>query len=271
MGTDHGYDGLDIAEEVLLGKLDGFVGEMQPLAIILGGQPASGKGKLFEQIQSHYFGKKFVIINGDEFRAFHPRSEKIASIDGRDYADITQTFANTLVQFMKQECIKKRYNFILESTFRNLKTIRITSQELKEQNYQIAVHALSVPYWDSLLGIFERYEGQIKDTGLGRFSPLSTHNEAFKALPENLKVCLEENLFDEIIIYKRTLTSLNGVKVKSVAEIKSQMKHRLPISNPDFYRNKFQNILEMAHARGCVDSNYLNQIDSIIQELNNLE
>ena len=150
---------------------------------------------------------------------------------------------------MKKECIERHHNFILESTFRNLETIKVTSQEFKNQDYHTAVYTLSVSYWDSLLGIFERYEGQIRDTGLGRFSPLNTYEEAFNALPKNLKICLQENLFDEIIIYKRISRGIEGTKVNSISEIDNQMKDGLSMSNPSFYENKFQNILEMAHCK----------------------
>jgi Zeta toxin len=112
---------------------------------------------------------------------------------------------------MKEECIQKHYNFILESTFRDIETITKSSEELKKENYETAIHALSVPYWDSILGIFERYEGQIKQTGFGRFSPITTHNEAFTALPKNLKTCFQEQLFDEIFIYKRVIERLETV------------------------------------------------------------
>lgn len=262
-----------IAKKVLLEiSFDDVKKEEQPLAIILGGQPASGKTELFRHIQNNiYTDKKIVYINGDEYRALHPRNDEIAIKYGTDYAEKTQYFANSLVVFMKEECIKRRYNFILESTFRNLEPIRDSSEDLKKEKYQTAVYALSVSYWDSLLGIFERYEGQIKDTDLGRFSSLNTHEEAFNALPKNLKICYQENLFDEIVIYKRNFANLEGIKINSISEIDNQMKHRLPISNLSFYKNKFQNILEIAYARECIDSNYLNQINSIIQKLQNLE
>ena len=164
---------------------------------------------------------------------------------------------------------QNRYNFILESTFRNIKTIKETSAELKKEKYKTAVHALSVPYWDSILGIFERYEGLIKQIGSGRFSPLATHNEAFKALPKNLEICFEEQFFDEIFIYKKTSSGLKGVKVNSISDINSQMKNRLPISNPAFYKNKFENILQIARLRICLDSDYLTSLESIIEQLNN--
>jgi UDP-N-acetylglucosamine kinase len=244
--------------------------EQHPLAIILGGQPASGKTHIFEHLKINiYPDKKFVIINGDEYRAYHPRSVEIAIENNKDYADITQSFANNLVTFMKEECIKSRYNFILESTFRNIETIKNTSEELKKDNYKTAVHALSVPYWDSILGIFERYEGQIKQTGFGRFSPLTTHDEAFEALPKNLKSCLQEQLYDEIFIYKRTSLGLEGIKVNSDSDIDAQMEGRLSISNPEFYKDKFKNILQMARMRDCLDSDYLNSINSRIEQLNN--
>ena len=271
MEKDYGFDGLDVAQRVLLEtSFDNAKTEKQPIAIILGGQPASGKTQLFAHIENNiYPDKQFVIINGDEYRAYHPRSNDIATKHGKDYADETQPFANNLVRFMKEECIQKRYNFILESTFRNIETIKESFEEFKKENYKTAVHALSIPYWDSILGIFERYEGQIESTGFGRFSPRTTHDEAFEALPKNLKTCFEEQLFGEIFIYKRNLIGLEGVKINSISDIDNQMKDRLLMSNPSFYENEFQNILEMAHARECIDSNYLILIQSIIEKLQN--
>jgi Zeta toxin len=271
MEKDYGFDGLDVAKRVLLEtSFDNAKREKQPIAIILGGQPASGKTQLFEHIQNNiYPDKQFVIINGDEYRALHPRSNDIATKHGKDYADETQPFANSLVKFMKEECIKRCFNFILESTFRSIETIKESSEELKKENHKTAVHALSVPYWDSILGIFERYEGQIEQTGFGRFSPLATHNEAFKVLPKNLKTCFEEQLFGEIFIYKRTLIGLEGVKVNSVSDINRQMKNRLSILNPTFYKDKFENILQIARTRVCLDSDYLTSLESIIEQLNN--
>jgi hypothetical protein len=271
MEQDYDYDELKVAEKVLLvTSFDNAKREKHPVAIILGGQPASGKTQLFEHIQDNiYPDKQFVVINGDEYRSHHPRSIDIEIEHGKNYADKTQSFANNLVKFMKEECIKKQYNFILESTFRNIGTIKDTSEELKKENYKTAVHALSVPYWDSILGIFERYEGQIKAKGSGRFSPITTHNEAFTALPKNLKTCLQDQLFDEIFVYKRTLLGLEGINVNSVSDIDRQMKHRLPISNPAFYKDKFEDILQIAKTRVCLDSDYLMSLQSIIEQLNN--
>jgi adenylate kinase family enzyme len=270
MEQDYGYDGLKAAKKVLLAtSFDNAKKEKHPLAIILGGQPASGKTGLFELLQNKiYNDKQFVIINGDEYRAYHPRSIEIEIEHGKNYADITQSFANDLVKFMKEECIKKHYNFILESTFRNIETITNTSEELKKKKYKTAVHALSVPYWDSFLGIFERYEGLIKLKGFGRFSTRDKHDEAFKAISQNLKTCLQEQLFDEIFIYKRVLERLEGIKVISDLDIDVQMKHRLPISNPMFYKNRFEDVLRMARLRYCLDSEYLINLESTIEELN---
>ena len=43
----------------------------------------------------------------------------------------------------------------------------------------------------------------------------------------------------------------------------------LPISNPAFYKNKFENILQMARMRDCLDSDYLTSLNSIIEQLHN--
>ncbi len=136
MEEEYSYDELDIAKrELLATSFYNVKKEKQPVAIILGGQPASGKTALFELLRNKIFpDKQFVIINGDEYRAFHPRSIEIEIEHGKNYADKTQSFANSLVKFMKEECMKKHYNFILESTFRDIKTIKNSSEELKKEN-----------------------------------------------------------------------------------------------------------------------------------------
>lgn len=127
MEEEYSYDELDVAKrELLATSFYNVKKEKQPVAIILGGQPASGKTKLFELLRNKIFpDKQFVIINGDDYRSFHPRNDKILIKYGKDYANKTQPFANSLVIFMKEECMKKRYNFILESTFRDIKPSKI--------------------------------------------------------------------------------------------------------------------------------------------------
>ncbi len=248
----------------------------KPLGIILGGQPASGKTKLIQQIQTEiYPTKDFIIINGDEFRAYHPQYIDIIREYGKDSPDKTQFFANRLVSAIKDECLERRYNFILESTFRNIKTIKETSEEFKKNDYNSETHALAIPYKDSLLGIFERYEGEMDKTGFGRFSSLDVHNEAFDKLPENLNIVAKEALFDKIFVYSRNengnykaaLEIATNLEKEETFDLNNEFKRlRKSSKNKSFYYEKFVEILELASKRGESDTNYLSDIMRIIEK-----
>jgi len=53
-----------------------YVTSSTPVAIILGGQPASGKSNLTKVAESEHENEIFLIINGDEYRAYHPESSR---------------------------------------------------------------------------------------------------------------------------------------------------------------------------------------------------
>ncbi|GAB4013796.1 hypothetical protein GCM10028808_34200 [Spirosoma migulaei] len=71
---------LNVAKQVVFVK---YIGEPKlyqserPTGILLGGQPAAGKTSLIRQLRHQYSGQKFVVINGDEYRQYHPRARKI--------------------------------------------------------------------------------------------------------------------------------------------------------------------------------------------------
>lgn len=107
----------------------------KPIGILLGGQPASGKTKLFERIRSVYPEVDFVEINGDEYRQYHPRAAEINEEYGQDAPKYTQTFSNTLVEYIKAECLRLRCNFIIEGTMRTYTVIERTTREIKQAGF----------------------------------------------------------------------------------------------------------------------------------------
>lgn len=57
--------------------LQGITPSTNPIAIIMGGQPACGKSFLLEIAKSDNIDKKFLSINGDLYREFHPEKAKL--------------------------------------------------------------------------------------------------------------------------------------------------------------------------------------------------
>lgn len=93
----------------------------KPLAILLGGQPAAGKSSLAEIAKTDHSEKKFLVINGDNYREYHPNHHELIANDTENYSSETQIFSNVFTEGFIQEAIKNRYDVIIEGTMRNKK------------------------------------------------------------------------------------------------------------------------------------------------------
>lgn len=66
-----------------------------PIGYILGGQPGSGKTTLQKIIKEK--NANIIVIDGDTFRAYHPRYDEIVRHED-DYVPFTQEFCNKMVE-----------------------------------------------------------------------------------------------------------------------------------------------------------------------------
>ena len=64
-----------------------------PIAILLGGQPASGKSTLAIVAEKEHKNETFLVINGDDFRIYHPQHEELVK-NVAQYSEKTQIFQN---------------------------------------------------------------------------------------------------------------------------------------------------------------------------------
>lgn len=93
-----------------------------PIAILLGGQPAAGKSSLTEAAKANHPGKNFLVINGDNYREFHPNHYKLIKSNIANYSKETQIFSNVFTEGFINEAIRNKYNVIIEGTMRNPET-----------------------------------------------------------------------------------------------------------------------------------------------------
>lgn len=91
-----------------------------PLGVVLGGQPGAGKSTLTQDIMAS--NRSIVIINGDEFRYWHPQYEKIQALFGNDSTAETADFAGYVTENILKRAINQRFDLIIEGTFRTTET-----------------------------------------------------------------------------------------------------------------------------------------------------
>ena len=58
-------------EEQILDKNPLATPQKNPIGFVLGGQPGAGKSNLIDKIRKEQ-GKNVIVINGDDFRKYHP-------------------------------------------------------------------------------------------------------------------------------------------------------------------------------------------------------
>lgn len=194
-----------------------------PLVVILGGQPGSGKSVLTEYIQIES-RNNFFVIDGDYIRTFHPHWIYLLKNLEDSAPNLTQNDSNKWVEKLRNDAIKSRTNIIIEGTMRNSEVPLNTARLFKNSGYRVEAHILAVPKSISILGIYERYEIQKSTQGYGRFSPIPIHDQAYNGIPKSIDILENRNILDGIFIYGRR--HFDNLNVKLVTIYKNFLENK---------------------------------------------
>jgi Zeta toxin len=181
-----------------------------PIAVLVGGQPAAGKTGLISVIKQSEPERDFIEINGDDLRSWHPHYWTLLKQNDVLAADHTQKAVNAWVESLIQAAIRQQRNIIIEGTMRNPDVPFRTATLLKKNDYRVGLYAMAIPFWQSEVRIFERYERQKAQMGYGRFSNLNTHQQAFDSFIGSLEMLLASGTIDFFKAYGR---DMNGLKL----------------------------------------------------------
>ncbi|EKB56722.1 zeta toxin family protein [Bergeyella zoohelcum] len=172
----------------------------KPLAFILGGQPASGKSNLANTIIRQNPDKRFLFVNGDIYRSFHPHAKDLIK-DPRTYSEKTQIFSNFFTEELIKEAVKNRYNIIVEGTMRNPKVPLDTAKMFKENGFYVEALAISAPAIFTEIGLYTRYQEEINFQGVGRLADIKSHHSAVDGVLNSLDALYNKKVVDKIQIY----------------------------------------------------------------------
>ncbi len=174
-----------------------------PISIIVGGQPGSGKGAVisYSKNQCEQKGRSSIIITTDEYKPYHPDSIEVAKKYPTEYVEIIEQDAGLWTGEMLKHAIDNKYNFIFEGTLKNDRILE-RIKELKQNGFYVIVRALAVPRMESLIAIHERYENQIENMGWGRLISIEHHNTAYDNIPQVIDT-IEKSGLCTVEIFKR--------------------------------------------------------------------
>jgi len=190
--ADDSYKLSDIKHEIVFSGLErmmlnGTSASLLPKAVIVAGQPGAGKSALIEVAKLEFATQTAAVINGDQYREFHPQSKGILHLDDKLYAERTDPDVRVWTRRLFWSAITNKRNIIFEGTMRQPKPIMETIVNLKQSGYTVEIWAMAVKKELSELGIMERYEDQKKLYGAGRWTPPSAHEAAYINMPNTLE------------------------------------------------------------------------------------
>lgn len=180
----------------------------QPVAIILGAQPGSGKIEL-EKVATSELGGNVVICNPDNLRDWHPHAETIKRNHEGHYPDLTtdcaQAWKNDLIAY----CQENRLNFIVKTTFASGADINRIIQAIKDKDYRVELKLMAVHPRISFLNTQLRFEEMKVREGAGRIVTKAVHDDRYSKLIPTLLLVQSAALYDKMQIYGRNLETGN--------------------------------------------------------------
>lgn len=173
-----------------------------PKAVVFGGQPGAGKTKLVDRTVVEMGGA--TVIEGDQFRRYHPRFDEIQERHGKDAANYTGPDAGRWTEMAINHGIENRYNLAIEGTMRNPDTVRATTGKLREAGYDVEARVMAVPDLESWQGVHLRYERQhARNPEAARFTTRDAHDAAYTGMMNTLDAIEKERLASRLSLHTR--------------------------------------------------------------------
>lgn len=175
----------------------------QPICILIGGLPGSGKTNLVEQIKRERQDKEFVVIDTDDYRKLHPNYEELKKTPEKAIEE-TSKFSNAIEAELIKMAIEKHCDIISVTTLRATDSINtILYEPAIKEGYKMEACIMSVPIRESGLSAQDRYERQISVGECPRFTPMDFIENSYKGIQATIRMLQEKEDKPLIRVYRR--------------------------------------------------------------------
>ncbi|MCK9109237.1 zeta toxin family protein [Haemophilus influenzae] len=197
----------------------------KPIGILLGGQPGAGKSHGTKVIRKRLNGN-VIVINGDEFRPYKQGYKELYEQHGKNLANHTGDFSNRMIQKVRDEAIKNRFNFIIEGTFRDVKVPLSELDRFKEHGYKAEVVICTCPKEVSWQSTIMRGDEDLKKGHIPRYVSKESHDIIVNNLAKNVKTVFESGKLSSLEVYSRE-GKLFDSRVNSPKELENVVNNEL--------------------------------------------
>jgi ppGpp synthetase/RelA/SpoT-type nucleotidyltranferase/predicted ABC-type ATPase len=162
--------------------------QIEPIAIIMGGAPGSGKSTFLKNNAPYLQTDKIWKVDADEVRSMLPEYKGWnAPVTHEEAKDVV----NMLLDRYDTPC---KHDLLYDGTMSNVKKYRPLIKRLKKLGYKVFLVFMEIPKEDSIKRALKRYQDNNAKTGeFGRYVPISviedfygTGDEAFQLLKKEV-------------------------------------------------------------------------------------
>lgn len=178
-----------------------------PQAVLLGGQSGAGKTTLHDIFKGK-FANNVIVVNGDEYRSFHPRFRQLKKLYGDDYVLHTASWAGAMTEALIDRLSRFGYNLIVEGTLRTADVPLKTAHLLKGRGYRVSLALMAVKPEISLLSCQLRYEEMRVAGTTPRATDPAHHRNIVDQIVSNLRTLEDSGAFESIYLYTRSQVCL---------------------------------------------------------------
>ncbi|MWV63007.1 AAA family ATPase [Helicobacter saguini] len=183
-----------------------------PQGFVLGGQPGAGKSSLIEKIKNQ-LQDNVIVINGDDYRRYHPQYAELQEKYGKDSVNKTADFAAKMTESILQKAINGRFNIVIEGTFRTSETPIKTLKLFKDNGYKTHILIQTCNKSISSTSCNERYEKMRNIMpNEARYTPKDKHDIVCENLAKNINEVYLSGFTDSLKIFIRN--DIAGLKIE---------------------------------------------------------
>lgn len=196
-----------------------------PEGIITGGTPGAGKS-VFVKLAKNRLNDNLLVIDGDQYRKFHPNFAKLQKLVGSDIAFVTGPFYGKMVRNILTKAMEHKYNVIIESTFKSVDSPLDYLKTLKANGYTTTVNIIAVDKEVAWHSTIERKEAMIAAGEPSRSVDRTYFDQTAANLAGNVESVYKTGLVDKLEVRNRT-TRLFDSRFNDISQLQNIIKQEL--------------------------------------------
>lgn len=192
-------------ERIVPQQLAGKPSREQPLAIVLVGQPGSGKSRTTAALGDILGLDSFIRADSDLFKPYHPAYGQLLGTDDQLLTSATRHDGRVWMAKAQQYARDRRVDVLIDHTIDDLDYFRDTIWPYHDVGYRVAALFLAVPEGLSRQGVLDRYLRQRQESGGGRLTIASKAAASYRGILNGADTVDGEQLAHVTAVFRRGL------------------------------------------------------------------